>query len=439
MRPAFPLWMILILVLLAALGCRERSGTLRVVVAEGLDTVAVDDSQVPGLARRASALRRLRQDGGAPLLVVEGGGWTIPGRGEADRRRDRLRAELLGQLHTDVVVLGAREASLPAKDLLELLRDAGPRWLAGAWREARSPWGVDTAFVVERGGLVAAVLDHVEAGDAAPVDSARLSGALVRRAAALRPWVDVLVVVAEVPSRREESLAAELAGLADLLLVAGTGGEARQRRVGGLTLVSLGAGGGQLGVWEVQVDKGRRVRGDWSLVDLSAEPSADPAVVERLAALEEKERALVRGRREALRQQTLARLGLRGEDMPGEQAAARYEGAQTCAGCHAAAWEAWRGSAHAAAWTTLERAKATADPPRVRRATTGWLEKGGWVNHRETPELSGVGCEACHGRGSSHLFTRGVSFKDMDTDPAAACARCHDVVPDADPHSLRPR
>lgn len=430
--------MTLFLSLLAILGCRERSGTLRVVVADGLGTPAVEDGQVPGLARRASALRRLRLDGGAPLLVVEAGGWSPPGRGEAERRRGRLHAELLGQLHTDVMVLGTREAALPTPELLELLRDAGPRWLAGAWREARSPWGVDTAFVAERGGLVAAVLDHVEPVGAR-ADSTRLGGGLVRRAAALRPWVDLLVVVAEVPPGREDSLAAELEGLADLVLLAGAGGEPRQRRVGGLTLVSLGPGGARLGVWEVQVEKGRRVREEWSLVDLSAEPAADPAVVERLAALEERERALVRGRREALRQQTLARLGLRGEDLPGEQAAARYEGAQNCAACHAQAWEAWRGSAHAEAWTALEREKATADPPRVRRATTGWLEKGGWVNHRETPELSGVGCEACHGRGSSHVFTRGESFKDMETDPAATCVRCHDTVPDVDPHSLRPR
>jgi hypothetical protein len=431
--------MTLFLVLLAALGCRERSGALRVVLSDGLGAPAVDGAPVPTLARRASALRRLRQDGGAPLLVLEAGGWTEPGPGEAGRRRDRLHAQLLGQLHTDVVVLGTREAALPAADLLEVLRDAGPRWLAGAWREARSPWGVDTAYVVERGGLVAAVLDHVEPSDAAGAASHRLSGALARRAAALRPWVDLVVVVAEVPSRREDSLATELAGLADLVLLADSGGQPWHRQVGSLTLASLGGGGGRLGIWEVQVEKGRRVRGEWSLVDVDMEPSADPAVVERLAALEETERALQRGRREALRQQTLARLGLRGEDMPGEEAAARYEGARNCAACHGEAWEAWRTSAHAEAWTALEREKATADPPRVRRATTGWLEKGGWVNHRETPELSGVGCEACHGRGSSHVYTRGESFKDMETDPAAACARCHETVPEVDPHSLRPR
>ncbi len=75
---------------------------------------------------------------------------------------------------------------------------------------------------------------------------------------------------------------------------------------------------------------------------------------------------------------------------------------------------------------------------RTRRAVTGWLEKGGWLNDRETGELSGVQCEACHGRGSSHVFTRGASFKSMNEDPAGACAACHETPPAVDPHSLVP-
>lgn len=440
-RRGFCLLMLLSgLVLVAAMGCRERSGAVRLVVSADAHG-QVDGSAGPagGLARRASALRRLRLDGGAPLLVVEAGGWTSPGRDEADRRRDRLHANLLGQLRTDAVVLGPQETGLPAASLLELMRDAGPRWLAGAWKDARSQWGADTILVVERGGLVAGVLDHVEPGGVAAVDASRLDGGLLRRARALRPWVDLLVVVAALPPAREDSLARELAGVADLLLITGGGGMPRERRVDGVTLVSLGEGGSRLGVWEAQVQRGGVVRSTWSLVDLDAERGSDPTVEEQLAALEEKERALVRGRREIMRQQTLARLGLRGADMPGESAAIHYAGAESCAPCHAEAWTAWVESAHAGAWRSLEQDKATADPERVRLATTGWLEKGGWVNHRETPHLSAVGCEACHGRGGSHVATRGVSFKEMATDPSAACVRCHESVPDVDPHSLRPR
>jgi hypothetical protein len=429
------------LVLVTAMGCRERSGSVRLVVgadARGQLGPAVDEP-VGGMSRRAAALRVLRQDGGAPLVVLEAGGWMSPGGDEADRRRDRLHAELLGQLHTDLVVLGPGELRHPTESLLLTLRDAGPRWLAGSWRGARRDFGADTAWVVERGGVLLGVLDHAEAGGSGGVDPSRLEGGLLRRARALRPWVDLLVVVAALPSAREDSLARELDGLADLLLVTGRAGIPTERRVGGVLLASPGAGGRRLGVWEAVVGKGRLVRSRWSLVPLRGEDRADPGVDERIAALEEREQALVRGRREALRQQILARLGMSGAAMAGEDAVARYEGAEACATCHAQAWTAWRDSPHAAAWQNLEAQDATADPPRVRRATTGWLEKGGWVNHRETPHLSAVGCEACHGRGSSHVFTRGSSFKEMATDPGAACIRCHEQVPDVDPHSLRPR
>ncbi len=435
--------LVLGLLLTAAQGCRERSGRLRLVFSADTRGVLADcgcGTPSCDLARRAGKLRELRQDGGTPILLVDGGNLHGPELDDSSRRTALELSRLLGLMWYDVMVLGPEDARLPHEERNQIQRNTNTRWLGGAWNEARTKLGVDTAFVAERGGLVVGLLDHQDPA-AAPgrVDPAKLNERVVERARRLRPWCDVLVVVAGLGPQDPAELAHRLQGLADLLLVTGAVGSWEQARlVGDVRVAGVGSHGCYLGQLDVDVQEGRLLRADWSLLPLDSTVREDPSVAESLRNLLDREEAIERGRLEALRQQTLSRLGIAPDSLPGENSPTRYSGQAACRECHLAQWQAWQGSSHARTWSLLQRDKATADVTRTRRAVTGWLEKGGWLNHRETGELSSVQCEACHGRGSSHVFTRGGSFKSMNEDPATICAVCHEAPPAVDPHSLAP-
>lgn len=449
------LWALLLALLMLWLGCRERSGSVRLVFSADSRGALADG----GLARRATMLRRLRLDGGSPLLLIEGGNLHAPvaapeaGRGSpplppgvtrppsrvssADRNAVE-HVRLLGLMQYDLAVLGPLDGGLEEETLKSLMRDSGFHWLGGAWRDGRRRLGLDTVYVAQRGGLAVGILDQLDpAWPANGLDSSQVDHGLLRRARALRPWVDLLVVVAAQEPSRVEDLARSLEGLADLLLLTGLeGGPPLSRRVGGVLVAGVGGEGRNLGLLDVDVRKGRLLKAEWSLLPLDEGVAEDPAVAGAVERQLERERGLERGRLEQLRQELLRKLDLSAAELPGENAVTWYQGGTACRDCHQEQWEAWQSSAHGRVWDELLRDKAISDVPRVRRSVTGWLEKGGWLNDRETPGLSGVRCEACHGRASSHVFTRGTSFKGMGEEPAGACLACHATPPRVDPHSL---
>lgn len=102
-----------------------------------------------------------------------------------------------------------------------------------------------------------------------------------------------------------------------------------------------------------------------------------------------------------------------------------YVGVARCAQCHPAEAAAWQGSAHAQA---LERLSETErKDPRCRQCHTTSPDEN-------DPNLAGVQCEACHGRGR-HYATRWV-MKDpelraalyFEMGNAQTCARCHNEM-----------
>lgn len=116
-----------------------------------------------------------------------------------------------------------------------------------------------------------------------------------------------------------------------------------------------------------------------------------------------------------------------------DRARARYVGAEVCGACHADAAAVWSASPHARAWGALERAVASARPDCVRCHSTGALHPGGY-GAPDTPPLTGVQCEACHGPGSEHVHAGGRGDAAYGALPAsqAACVACHtwETAPD---------
>ncbi len=120
-----------------------------------------------------------------------------------------------------------------------------------------------------------------------------------------------------------------------------------------------------------------------------------------------------------------------------------YVGTQACASCHKDAQAAWQKSHHAKAFETLlRRAKEekvwnpARHPDCVICHSVGYGERSGFRSQEQTPDLMGVGCEACHGPSSQHVqFWRKWKKKKAPREDAkkaktpkqarVACYTCH--------------
>ncbi len=121
------------------------------------------------------------------------------------------------------------------------------------------------------------------------------------------------------------------------------------------------------------------------------------------------------------------------------RASARYEGADACTPCHAAAASTWGASAHAHARTTLVGAQKGYDPVCLTCHVTGLGHPGGWTGEADLGRGQ-VGCEACHGPGSDHITAPAAGYGALPTD-ASACVACHthDNSPDFSWENYWPR
>lgn len=117
---------------------------------------------------------------------------------------------------------------------------------------------------------------------------------------------------------------------------------------------------------------------------------------------------------------------------------ATYVGSATCAGCHATAYDIWKNKTkHGHAWQTLVDAEkdpkrygwpVTAYPDCVSCHVVGYGEKSGFVTAEDTPSLTDVGCERCHGAGSDHVQSGGKKAMGKVGGGMASvvCTQCHD-------------
>ena len=103
---------------------------------------------------------------------------------------------------------------------------------------------------------------------------------------------------------------------------------------------------------------------------------------------------------------------------------ATYAGSTACLACHPAAAATWSSSAHHHALETLVVAQKAYDPSCLRCHTIGFGHPGGYGAGHALPELTGVGCESCHGPGSEHLQAPGQGYGVLAPGPES-CIGCH--------------
>ena len=100
-----------------------------------------------------------------------------------------------------------------------------------------------------------------------------------------------------------------------------------------------------------------------------------------------------------------------------------YSGNEACGVCHELEYETWTFTVHASAFDNLVKHGVESIPECVPCHVVGNGEPGGFQSALETPDLEGVGCETCHGRGGPHLSKE---FEKMQ-DYSSVCLGCHDA------------
>ncbi len=84
-----------------------------------------------------------------------------------------------------------------------------------------------------------------------------------------------------------------------------------------------------------------------------------------------------------------------------------YVGAETCKGCHEKEHKSFSShSKMSTSFKSLEIRKKGLTGEEIKKCyechTTGYGNPGGFKSEAETPDLKNLGCESCHGPGSSH-------------------------------------
>jgi hypothetical protein len=103
-----------------------------------------------------------------------------------------------------------------------------------------------------------------------------------------------------------------------------------------------------------------------------------------------------------------------------------YVGSGTCGRCHPDTRAEWQQTGHASAYNAL-----IGLPPSVVKNclfchTVGYGQPTGFVDVTNTPNLTGVGCENCHGPGAAHVYGNHSLIKPAVTIASQVCGGCHD-------------
>jgi hypothetical protein len=121
--------------------------------------------------------------------------------------------------------------------------------------------------------------------------------------------------------------------------------------------------------------------------------------------------ALMSAYQDELKELGLQGLGIRPLPHPLAATNGNYVGSDKCANCHEESYRVWKKTPHSKAFAVLKNAvpPRNFDPECVSCHVVGWNPqkyfpyKSGYLSEKETPNLTNVGCEDCHGPGENHI------------------------------------
>jgi hypothetical protein len=361
-------------------------------------------------------------------LRIEGGN-IVAGGTALDGQKLQTALTILAAAHYGAIAIGPRDLELPLDELLAQFESWGITPLAADLQPRTGAAAAFAPFSEHRLEQVAvrvvALTLRVPAAAAAAVELLAPQAAWQRALdGAAQPDYRILL------AHGDREALAPLAGLQPRpdLIVGITDAEpeppARAESIDGVPLVFPGIRGRML----LDVTLTRTAQGPqltrYHVVRLEGSKTAKGALEDEQA------RAMVVAHRHAVQQ-----MGIReqmAQCLP-TAAGRTYVGNKVCADCHEKEYEVWKGTKHARAWETLEKAEkdperygwpVTAYPDCVACHVVGYGYESGFVNPAKTEHLKDVGCEECHGPGSAHADD--PTKENIALGGQADCYRCHD-------------
>lgn len=178
----------------------------------------------------------------------------------------------------------------------------------------------------------------------------------------------------------------------------------------GVPIGFAGADGKNLGIARFEVGEGRARLSEYATRKLDGTLENAPAIV-----------AMLQDYQHMVKAERLV------ESFPRiEHGEAQFTGNQACRTCHQVSHSLFSKDKHAHAFDALVEDGTDYDPECVRCHTVGFGYVSGFVSHDATPELEHVGCEGCHGPGSTHSEAPlGESYGEVTEE---TCRSCHDLA-----------
>ncbi|MFN7965168.1 MAG: multiheme c-type cytochrome [Acidobacteriota bacterium] len=393
-----------------------------------LDQCGCPKNPMGGLSKRAGYLVGLRRRWSqTPLILLDSGNFSdTPSPGGKVKTKGII--EGMSSLGYSAVGVGERELTLGYEELRRLTTGVPYPLVSANVVDIQSGQRLFAASTtVEQGGLRFAITSVARANPS--VESRTAEGRRVGIAdpieslsslvPALRSSHDVVVVLAALPIEDATVIAQRVPGI-DLIVGAFAARTTdRAERVGATRLMYVSDQGkafGQLELYRAAVDSPFRIESRVAgLGDaVATDDSMDRLVMRTLQAAQEAD--------------VKALLPPVGQS---ETGAVEFVGVGACTACHAPVIGQWTKSKHALAWKTLEQAEG-GEPKQLQCFgchSVGFGQPSGFRNARETPHLSSVGCESCHGPGSAHRSNPEATYGKTTM---STCTACHTAETDPD-------
>lgn len=374
-----------------------------------------------GVSRRAEYVRRVREAGGDVVVVDLGD--ALMGAGKPMEAKAEVFADAYRHMNYAAVAIGDYD--------LRYIRDGHPKPYAdavcticanvtnaaGGDPIATKPWSVCETSSGLRVGIIAVLGEDALSRD----DQAKLglrvespASALARELPKLRERCDTVLLLAHTgcdTARRLAGLGVDAVLAAHPPMIAQDGPE----RIGGIPVMQTWVAGKCLGRLTIEIGPSGRVT-DFSgqHVPLRDDIPDDPEMSGSIARYD---RAL-----EAFYARGPAPDSDSGESGPRDPRP--FVSPSKCAECHLKEYAQWSNSGHAMAFEHLRPGNHSSEVECALCHSTGLRSKGGFRSEASTPELRGVGCEACHGPGVRHVRRPGKGYGAVLRSP---CADCHDA------------
>ena len=359
------------------------------------------------------------------ILLVDAGGF-FP---EQDTHRDAawFLMDAMHVIGTDAVGVGDRDLRFG----LSFLRDQAKRsqlpLTSANLFEKKSKKPALTPHIVKKVGtakvgIFSLMSDKVDLGPARDSLVVQDPPAAAQKAVAelRKKGATVIVLLSQLGKVESEDLVSAVEGI-DAVIVGRNAPMLQKGRLIKTTVACYGGEQGQyLGRTILSLDPGRKVAtGENDVFMLGPEVGEKPEVAQIVKAFED---GFNEKLRKAEREKTAAAVARDLERNPD-----KYLGAEVCMRCHTEQAEQWKTTPHARAWQTLVDNKKDSAGECVGCHVLGHNKPGGFQTGTQTPAMTNVQCESCHGMGTKHEAFATTPHKVTE----ATCIQCHNA--DNDP------